>query len=98
MDFSAAFDKVSHRGLLYKLRSMSFGGQFLFILSESLSDRQQRMCLNGKISASVGVGSRVPQGSNLGSLLFILYTSELYHLIRNHIVDYVYDSTSSCHL
>ena len=31
LDFSAAFDRVSHRGLLYKLRSIGIGGQFLFI-------------------------------------------------------------------
>ena len=33
LDFSAAFDRVSHRGLLYKLRSIGVGGQFLSIVS-----------------------------------------------------------------
>ena len=32
LDFSAAFARVSHRGLLYKLRSISVGRQFLSIL------------------------------------------------------------------
>ena len=34
LSFSAAFDWVSHRGLLYQLRSVSDGGQFLFTVSE----------------------------------------------------------------
>ena len=31
LDFSAAFDRVSHRGLLNKMRSIGVGGQFLLI-------------------------------------------------------------------
>ena len=37
--FSAAFDRVSHRDLLYKLRSIGVGGQVLFRMSKCLSDR-----------------------------------------------------------
>ena len=42
IDFSVAFDTVSHRGLLYKLRFIGFGRQFLSIVSEFPSDRRQR--------------------------------------------------------
>ena len=45
LHFSAAFDVVSHCGLL----------QFLFIVSEFLSDRRQRVRLDGKVSESVNV-------------------------------------------
>ena len=38
LDFSAAFDRVSLRGLQYKLRSIDVGGQLLSIVSEFLSD------------------------------------------------------------
>ena len=38
LNFSLAINMVSHCGLLYKLRSMDFGGQFLTIVSEFLSD------------------------------------------------------------
>ena len=59
-DFSAAFDKVNHCGLLYKLWSIFIGGQFLSIASQFLSDRMQRVRLDGKVNVSVSVVSGVP--------------------------------------
>ena len=60
--------------------------------SSCLSERRQRVSLNGKVSASVDIVSGVPQGSVLGTLLFILYTSELLHVVGNHIVSYADDT------
>ena len=88
MDFLATFDRVSHRGLFYKLRSVGVGGQFLYIVSEFLSDRKQRVRLDEKVSESVDVVLGVPQGCVLGPLLVILYTSERFHVVGNHIVGY----------
>ena len=75
LDFSAAFDGVSHCGLLYKLRSTGVGRQYLSIVSEFLNDRRQCVRFDVKVTAPVDVVSGVTQGSVLGSLLFILYTS-----------------------
>ena len=50
------------------------------------------MRLNGKVSASVDVVSEVPQGSVLKPLMPILYTSELFHILGNHIVGYAGDT------
>ena len=44
--FSAAIDRVSQRDLLYKLRSLCVGEQFLSIVSKFLSDRRYRVHLN----------------------------------------------------
>ena len=86
LNFSATFDRVSRCGQLYQLRSIGAGWQFLSTVTEFLCDRRQRVRLDVKVGASVDVVSRVPQGSILRPLLFILYTSEIFHIVVNHIV------------
>ena len=41
----------------------------------------------------VNVVSGVPQGSGLGTLLFLLYTSELFSILENKLIGYASDST-----
>ena len=41
LDFSAAFDRVSHSGLLFKLKTIGVGGSVLSICTEFLTDRRQ---------------------------------------------------------
>ena len=43
LDFSVAFDRLSHRGLLYKLRSIGIGKKFLFRVLQFLWCRRQRV-------------------------------------------------------
>ena len=50
------------------------------------------MHLDGKVNASVGVVSGVPQSNVFGPLL-IFYTSELFHIVGNHIAGYADDTT-----
>ena len=42
-DFSAAFDRVSHSGLLFKLKSIGVGGDVLSICMEFFSNSRQRL-------------------------------------------------------
>ena len=57
------------------------------------SGRRQQLGLDGKVCASVDVRSEVPQGSVLQPLLFMLHTTELFHIVKNHIVCYTIDTT-----
>ena len=41
IDFSAAFDRVIHQGILYKLSSVGIGGSVLSVLTQFLSTRSQ---------------------------------------------------------
>ena len=75
IDFSAAFDKVNHLAILYKLCSVGIGGFVLSILTQFLSNRSQQVMVDGCRSKLVNVVSGVPLGSVLGPLLFLLYTS-----------------------
>ena len=49
--------------------------------------------MDGCRSKLVKVVSGVPQGSVLGPLLFLLYTSELFSILENKLIGYVDDST-----
>ena len=93
IDFSAAFDRVNHQGILYKLCSVGILGFLLSILTQFLSNQSQHVMVDGWPSKLVNVVSGVLQGSVLGSLLFLLYTSELFSFIENKLICYADDST-----
>ena len=88
IDFSAAFDRVNHLCIPYKLCSVGIGGYVLSILTQFLSNRSQQVMVNGCRSKLVNVVSGLPQGSVLGQLLFLLYTSELFSILENKLIGY----------
>ena len=51
LDISKAFDKVWHEGLIYKIKSMGVSGQLLNLRENYLTNRHQRVLLNGQNSA-----------------------------------------------
>ena len=65
LDFSAAFDRVNRKVLIFKLRQLGVGGPFLSILTEFLSNRLQRVVVDGQVNECRNVISGVPQGSVL---------------------------------
>ena len=50
LDFSAAFDRVSHSGLVFKLKYIVVGSSVLSICREILSNRRQRAVVDGAAS------------------------------------------------
>ena len=74
---------MSHGGLLFKLKSIGEGGSVLCICRGFLSNRRQRVVVDGATSELIAIVSGVLQGSLLGSLLFILYASEMFELVEN---------------
>ena len=93
LDFSAAFDRVNHEALIFKLKQMGIGGVFLNMIIEFLSGRKQRVVVDGQYSEYRNVVSGVPQGSVLGPLLFILYTHDMWFGLENKLVAYADDAT-----
>ena len=77
LDFSKAFDKVDHNILLKKLQKLGIEGHTLRWLQAFLSNRSQRVIVNGKLSSPHTVISGVPQGSVIGPLLFLVLINDI---------------------
>ena len=88
LDLSAAFDTVDHVLLLQRLQ-LKFGlsGIALEWFTSYLSQRTQRVTVDGVSSEKFNVDCGVPQGSCLSPLLFVLYVGELLELIEHHLPD-----------
>jgi len=85
LDLSSAFDTVNH-DIMIRLE-MSFGiiGTALQRLRSYMSGRSQHVVVNGERSESLNLPFGVPQGSCLGPLLFTLYSSKLFEVIKPHL-------------
>ena len=92
IDFSAAFDRVNHAGIVYKLQEIGIGGSVLNILQEYLTKRSQTVMVDGQASQRVDVVSGVPQGSVLGPLMYNIYTRDLTDIFENTFFAYADDS------
>ena len=84
-DISKAFDRVWHRGLLHKLKGIGCSEHLLQWFKSYLSDRRQRVVLNGETSDWASISAGVPQGSILGPVLFLIYINDIVKEINSSI-------------
>ncbi len=96
LDFSKAFDSVSHTHLLHKLKGFGIHGELHRWFCSYLSNRFQRVSVEGENSSWLPVISGVPQGSILGPLLFLLFINDMPDCL-NHSEIALFADDSKCY-
>ena len=85
LDFSKAFDTVSHSKLLHKLDYYGIRSNTLNWIQSWITNRTQHVVLNGATSSQVDVKSGVPQGTVLGPLMFLVFINDIAESVQSKV-------------
>ena len=92
LNLKKAFDTVSHSILLQKLEHYGIRGNTLDLFTSHLTKRKQCISVNGSCSSVKIVKTGVPQGSNLGPVLFSICVNNIFYHFKSTPVLYAYDT------
>ena len=94
IDLSKAFDCMSHELLIAKISAYGFDDLSTMLIKSYLSNRQQRTKVGNELSEWLQIKDGVPQGSILGPLLFNIYISDLFLILKEtKVANYADDTT-----
>jgi len=84
VNFSKAFDVVSHAKLFYRLHSYGIRDNVLLWLKSLFCGRKMCTKVGSELSDVVELVSGIVQGSVLGPMMFLAYINELATILRKH--------------
>ena len=97
LDLKKAFDTVDHEIVLQKLHLYGIKGTSYAWFKSYIQKRKQICSMNGKKSHPREIRCGVPQGSNLGPILFLLYINDLPKCLQTTQANLFADDTNlSC--
>ena len=77
LDLSKALDTLNHEILLHKLHHYGIKGKANELICSYFSNRNQYVKYKNENSEMLNITTRVPQGSIIGPLLFIIYINDI---------------------
>ena len=93
-DLSKAFDCLPHDLIIAKLNAYGFSLPALNLIQNYLANRKQRTKINDSYSPWSDILFGVPQGSILGPLLFNIFLSDLFLIVKDiNFTSYADDNT-----
>ena len=94
LDIAKYFDKIWHKGLLFKCKNeFGLSGKLLQWLESYLKDRKQTVKINNTFSCHKIINAGCPQGSVLGPLLALIYLDGLSKRTQNDILFFADDTS-----
>ena len=94
IDLEKAFDTVNHEILLKELDHYGVRGLSNKWFSSYLTNRIQKVTIDGASSTYRNITCGVPQGSSMGPLLFLIYINDMHNAVKHSIVHHFADDTN----
>ena len=76
-DLGKCFDTINHEALLFKMSKYGIIDTELQWFTSYLSNRKYQVSCNGCLSDLNSIDTGIPQGSNIGPLLFLIYINDI---------------------
>ena len=93
-DVSKAFDRVWHKGLIFKLKPYGIEEELFDRLSNYLHNRKQVVVIRNCSSSFMNINAGVPQGSVLDPLLFLVYVNDITEAFHRSLTRLYADESS----
>ena len=95
IDLRKAFDTVSHPMLI---ETYGIRGNVLELCASYLKNRTQFVVYDGVKSDVKSIDRGVPQGSNLGPLIFIVFMNDIFHISQFYSISYMHPDNTGIFL